>query len=362
MASSDVLELDALVQPISPESPAGVDLRNDPQHQATYHAARDARSSAGRREREAMGSGNPADLTLVPDEWRTLRQMGPEILSTTSKHLEIAAWLTEALVRLDGFPGLRDGLRLMHALVETFWDDLYPRPDPEDGIEARVFPLSGLNGVDGEGTLVQAIRRVPITAQDALALWQYTGALNLERLAADERQARINEGAVSLEAFKSAALESGVDFYETLSADVNACLDAFTALTASLDARCGPDSPPSSNIKSVLVEIRDLIGSVAPKREVIDGDGAEGDGGSGGPGAAPRASGPIRSREQAFSALLDVAKFFEQTEPHSPVSFALRQTVRWGQMSLPDLWSELITDKGKRDEVFRLIGVKGEEK
>jgi type VI secretion system protein ImpA len=72
--------------------------------------------------------------------------------------------------------------------------------------------------------------------------------------------------------------------------------------------------------------------------------------------------GKIQTRDDAFRALLMVADFFQRTEPHSPVSYALRQAVRWGQMPLPELLTELIPDATVRDGLFRHVGIKVEEK
>ena len=54
---------------------------------------------------------------------------------------------------------------------------------------------------------------------------------------------------------------------------------------------------------------------------------------------------------------MEVARFFRKTEPHSPVSYALEQVVKWGKMSLPDLLKELIQDSSARDDMFRHVGI-----
>ncbi len=55
--------------------------------------------------------------------------------------------------------------------------------------------------------------------------------------------------------------------------------------------------------------------------------------------------------------MLAVADFFKQTEPHSPVSYALRQAVRWGRMPLPEFLTEVIPDENVRAELFRRVGL-----
>jgi type VI secretion system protein ImpA len=92
-----------------------------------------------------------------------------------------------------------------------------------------------------------------------------------------------------------------------------------------------------------------------PEAEAEDAEAAPAAGGSSG-GRSP--SGNIVGREDAFKTLMKVAEFFRRTEPHSPVSYALEQAVRWGRMPLPDLIKDLVSDDTVRREFFRRTGIK----
>ena len=61
--------------------------------------------------------------------------------------------------------------------------------------------------------------------------------------------------------------------------------------------------------------------------------------------------------DKLFRTLERVADFFRQTEPHSPLAYALNQAVRWGRMPLPDLLTELIPDEAARTSFFRITGI-----
>ncbi|MEF1340520.1 type VI secretion system protein TssA, partial [Vibrio rotiferianus] len=65
----------------------------------------------------------------------------------------------------------------------------------------------------------------------------------------------------------------------------------------------------------------------------------------------------MRSREQAINQLQNVADFFRETEPHSPVSYTIEQVIRWCGMPLPDLLAELISDGDAKNSYFRLVGI-----
>src|ERR1700676_5367179 len=149
----DGFDLAALLAPAPGDAPAGADLRADSSPQSLYFRLRDARAEARAAER-AMESDDPT--SVPPPQWRTIRDLAIEAIAGYSKDLEVAAWLTEALVRGDGLVGFSAGVRLMHGLVEGFWDDLFPLPD-EDGMATRVGPVAGLNGQSGEGTLSQPL-------------------------------------------------------------------------------------------------------------------------------------------------------------------------------------------------------------
>jgi len=63
-----------------------------------------------------------------------------------------------------------------------------------------------------------------------------------------------------------------------------------------------------------------------------------------------------------FNTLLEVAKFFRQTEPHSPLPYLLERVVRWGKMPLPLLLRELIQDDQSWSNLCNLTGIEVESK
>ncbi len=87
---------------------------------------------------------------------------------------------------------------------------------------------------------------------------------------------------------------------------------------------------------------------------------------SGGAAAAPAAggqvsgSGPITNRKVAFEKLKEVADYLRRTEPHSPVSYLVNRAVKWGDMSLETVLSELVKNKDERLRIMETLGVKEE--
>jgi type VI secretion system protein ImpA len=347
-------------------------LREDRAPLSPYQLLKATRTAARAAERQAM-MDDPESPSSIKADWGPILKEGPKTIAEKSKDIEITAWMIEALVRQNGFAGLRDGFRLARQLAEQFWDQLHPIPN-EDGMIHRVAALSGLNGVDGEGALMWPISRVALTSGTSVGPYtkaDYKQASDLEGITdPDKRSQRISRGAVSMEMFEKSASETPAQFFTELWDDLNQCIDEFEKLGAILDERCGtgsdgmPAAPPSSAIRTALSECQDIVRAVA--KSIVEPESMEtalattsangglsmGNGIDGG-----SIQGRIQSRNEAFQALLRVAQFFKDTEPHSPVSYALEQAVRWGRMPLPDLLSELISDSGSREAVFKLIGI-----
>lgn len=370
MASPSVLDIESLIQPISDEEPAGKDQREDPSPMSVYYLLKDARSQARAAERQLL----MGDDSATPD-WRPITETAPEFLTSLSKDLEIAAYLVEGLVRSHGFAGLRDGFILLRRLFEEFSDHLYPQPD-EDGIETLVAPVTGLNGNDADGTLIAPIRNVPLTPridEGEFGLATYEQAMDLERSDPDQRERRIEQGAIPLDTF-NAALNTGTpDWFGNLRGDLVAAKEEWAALTGWLDEKYGRDSPPSSNIRNALNDClealeslaRDKLATLEPDEPAAAEDAEEPATQGGGAPAAAKPSGDsvdnMQNREDAFKVILRVAAYFRKTEPHSPISYALEQIVRWGRLPLPDLLKELINDESAVTQMFRLVGIQGKD-
>ena len=369
MASPEVLDFERLLAPIGGENPAGRALREDFSPTSVYHQIKDARTAARAAERNVIWEEDGS--TSEPADWSAVLKLSPTVIAEESKDLEVAAFLTEALVRRHGLAGLRDAFRLLRELSQTFWDNLYPLPD-EDGVITRVAPVTGLNGEDSDGVLIQPITAVPLTAAGTyrpLTGADYVQANELERLSdPDLRSQRIDRGAVTVGMFEKAVLETPPEFYRNLADDAAACVKEFEQLCQAMDELCGQGddgyslAPPSSNVRNALEAVQQDIRSVAGHLLEDDAEGENDEGADGEvtalvqtKSAAPM--GPVQTRDEAFRALLAVAEFFKRTEPHSPVSYALEQAVRWGKMPLPQLLGELIPEESAREQLFKLVGI-----
>jgi type VI secretion system protein ImpA len=356
-------DLAALLAPISEEAPAGTDLRQDYSPDSLYFRLRDARAEARTAER-AIDAGN-TDTAALP-HWRTVRDLALEVLSRRSKDIEIAAWLTEALLRDDGLVGVAAGVRVLAGLAENFWDDFFPQLD-EEGLVGRLAPIAGLNGVGVEGALIQPLRRIilyPRPDGAPFEFWDYLRSTEVAAIGdAERRQQRLDSGVVPFETVENEARAAGEAHFARLRDRAAEAVAAWQTLGQILDERAGPDAPPTSQVRDLLQQIEDVA-----KRFTAPADGgseaaatpsAEPAAGTDQPATAstPRDN-RLTSREDALRALAHIAEFFRRTEPLSPITYTLQEAVRRSRLTWPELLEEIVPDAASRSAILSSLGIR----
>ena len=113
---------DELLSPVPWAKPGGVDLRYDP----IYDKIKEAR-----REDDDAPQGEWQHARKLAD-WPAVIKLTGDALATKSKDLQLAAWLSEAMLRREGFGSFRATLDVMRALIEQYWDGLYPAIEDDD--------------------------------------------------------------------------------------------------------------------------------------------------------------------------------------------------------------------------------------
>ncbi len=364
---SDGIDLERLAAAL-PEAASGVDLRGGGEG-GVFFRLKDLRADARAAEREAV-SAPEAETPIIEAglrDWSELAERATEVLETRSKDLEIACWLCEAQVRLQGFTGLVAGLTLLTRFVEAFWDaGLHPQAD-EDGVSTRVAPVAALLGLESVAALLQPIRLLPLSDQAPdVALWTAeTAFAPLE--GGDDANARARLQArrtEQVEAVRQGLLRASPSFLRQVHGDALAAAERVEALAEALDARAGVGRF-GSQVTQPLRAIAELIETQAGDRLKQGQAAADGE-----PGPAPAegvaagvggiAPGRISSRTEAYDAILRIADFFAETEPQSLVARSLREVVRRAMLPLDALLAELIPDASERTLFLQRAGVKDE--
>lgn len=375
-----VIDFDALRAPIPGESASGIDLREDPKESRKYYDVRDLRKAEIDNERanQRFALMNAEDLeyelSLLQSDprrapnWGLVVSKASALLAESSKDLWVVAWLIEALVREHGIPGLRDGIRLCRQLCEEYWDTIWPRPNEEEG--GHEWTLSQLNGLNK--TLSTSLEHVALFRSELLApkervmtLLTYAEAEKLNRLPPDVRSVKIADGATCLEDFQNAAgKKAPIEELLEHSATIESAIREMSLYYETLKGLT-PVALEVSGIEETLARYSNRFDQLTKSRIASERSAgaenaltAESDQGSiGTQRSVSTLNKQIMTRDDALDGLLKVADFFRRTEPHSPVSYALEQAVRWGRMPLPKLLEDLVSDSVVREEMFRRLGI-----
>ena len=367
--SSEVplLDFDRLLSPVSDESPSGESL----QYSGLYDEIREAR-----RADDQLEQGDWKRELKVAD-WDEAVALAQEALLTKTKDLQIAAWLAEGLTMLHGFAGVRDGIRVMKVLHETFWDTCYPEIDEGD-MEGRANVLAFF-----DRQVALALRNAPLTRAPGMNFswleWNesrpfdlpetVTGPLDndsVARLSELKRQAT-DENKTSGEDFRKAKSTTPKSYYEDGSKALAAAWAEYQALDRVMDEKFGRQTPGLGDLKKALEEVRRVVDGILKEKRALEPDplvagaGAEGEAGESGGGVVYRgagATGPIHGRAEALARLGEVAEFFRQTEPHSPVSYLVQRAITWGQMPLDSWLADVIKDTSVLEGIKETLGIR----
>ena len=365
MAPQDVFDIDGLLTPLEGETGTGADLRES--GDADYARLKDARRRVVSLARQ--GRADPTVESEINQAWQLISELAPEVLQSRAKDLEVAAWLTEAELRRKGLAGLHAGLCLIEGLVDGFWDHLHPMPD-EDGLETRLYPLVGLNGEDGNGSLVAPIRNTPLSDDPDTPLTANLLQRCREAAAIEDpelRRARFQEIGLDAQGVQQQAARCDQAFCQALLADAEASAETLKRLSSKLDQHCGAQhAPPVSALRESLEMVVDAIRNIygprlstepqtAPEAP-IDAPPTPEKPPAGEP-TMPVATGPIQSRQEALQQLQAIADYFRRQEPHSPIAGAIERVARWARLPLDQLLQELIPDARAREHYALITGV-----
>lgn len=349
-----VLDSARLLAPIAPDKPCGEWLRHD----RVY-----AQISEARREDDAS---LPQGIWVQPQkraDWMLVEQLCCEALACRSKDLQLAAWLSEAWLRLRGLAGLNDGLQLITSLLECYWEDLYPRMDGAD-LDARLSPFAWLNkhGALAIGSLQLAAGASPAGRLYTLAEWDRV--LRHEQQPApppNSRQPAAAEPVLARQHFCAAVSMTPAQFYTDMRVQLHGAGVALDRLAIMLDGLLGAQAPALPALEARLDDcfraLQELAGvpwqEEVPEEEEDMGTVQEM------PAARSADSGSgVRSREEAFRRLDEIADYLLRTEPHSPVPYLVKRAVTWGSMPLAELLQELLDSESDLKQLYRLLGTR----
>jgi len=350
----------ALLEPLAEHGPCGVSLLDEPEYDAIALA---------RQEDDPTLPRGVWTTALKRADWQESARLCRQALSERSKDLNLAAWLGEAWINLEGLAGGARATRLLQGLCERYWDSLHPLPKGGD-MAYRTGPLAWIDEHWSQALLL----RVPLLrggGADArtVTLAQWNESLAREN---DERKAKRpgkdgKDGDGAEQLTRARAL---LQLASMALADVQGLLGAarewslaLHELHATLARLMEKEAPRLRRLAARLEEVERVLGGwleahpsyvaaavqaaplAAPVPEVAAVEA----------GAAaletPVASGPS-GRADAYRRLESLADYLEALEPHSPVPRLVRRAVAWGNMSFDQLLVELTHNSNEMQKLL----------
>jgi type VI secretion system protein ImpA len=246
------IDLKAILAPIPGENPAGEDLRYAP----VYDELKEAR-----RADDAMEQGDWKTEIKVSD-WDKVIAIATDALTKRTKDLQIAVWLTEALIKKEGFDGFALSLEMLTGFLRDYWDHLYPVIEDGD-IEYRIAPIEFMNE-----RLSASLREISLTDPSGTPgyswfKWQESRQVGYEAETRNQygdvdeskkrtRDERIGEGKLTAEDFDAAVAPSSEAWYASLAGSLTHCRKAMTIFDQIVDERFGSNAPRLADIRDAL--------------------------------------------------------------------------------------------------------------
>lgn len=364
-AEEDFPVIADLLQPLEGDRPAGRDLRQDVTPGSVYFRLRDARSGARAEERSADNDPTAADNGSR--YWTTVRDLAVAALAHDTKDIEIAAWLTESLVRSHGLPGITTGARLLRGLLETYWEGgLFPGPD-EDGVDGRLAAIAGLSGEGGEGTLLQPVRKLILFERNdgtPLSYWQYEQSEDVDGLGDATRKAnRLAAGVKPFAELETEARSTGRAAFAIIAREATQAMEAWRELEATLGRVAGRDAPSVRRLYGVLEKLHRVAERyagpvVADAPEMVEPAPETTAAAAPAAGAAPPKPAPVQDREAMLTDIIRIAAQFRINEPNSPLSYTLEEAVRRARLGWPELLKEMMPEQAPRAALLASLGIR----
>ena len=341
MSAPPTIEIDDLVKPIPGDTPGGVPLPEP------------IRAELERLRKPAAAAADPGGGKRPSPDFRAIVGDATDALMNTSKDIALVVRMTEALARVHGPAGLRDGLRLLVRVTADCWDWVHPLPRDGD-YAVRGNRYKWLNAADSGAEFPQTVQLMPVVKCGS-EWFCYFDTLD---------PARAGEVDASLSNLSKQDL---IATHEALT-DATAAL---TDLSVELKKRMGDDDAPDftgsgkpnlgTAIRNCLAFVADVAGkrgvSLGPATDAPAGDSPAAATGGGGEEGAAKPARLGESRDALYAQIEQIANVLKRIEPHSPVPFLLERCVRLGRMPFPELMRSVLGSTGTVSEMDKLLGL-----
>lgn len=358
--------LNKLQQPISNEKSCGELLKKD---RTKYRPLRSIFNQAKTSIKSLTDHPDDTQIDQLREEnntnWVELSESCVKSLMDETKDIELLGWLVTSQLIIDkSFSGFSLSLTLLNTLLTNFWDDINPTPFLDDNLKydkneiedekiaIRIRFLSQIFGESqGSGLLFIPLRLTIII-----------GDLTLSEYIKRKADGNIMEEKVTQKKQFNIIKENEEEKIKNINCaihNINEIRD-FTLNKIEGKSITKPDFKQIiqelNYIKEAIIYIADIIEN--EEVQTINEDNTLHIDSTNLPNTQVQSLHDISDRNHAFSQLRIISNYFKLNEPHSPIAFLLEKSIRWGNLSLPELLEEWFKDgKASLDDMFNLAGL-----
>jgi type VI secretion system protein ImpA len=343
---------DHLLKPIPGENPSGANLRYDPIFQQLKEL-----SSEGDQGGVLGGNFELAQVKKV--DHRGVVRLATETLEKRSKDIQLAAYLTASMIRLEGFAVVAPSIDLLRQLQETFWPTLYPEPDEGEDYEMRAVSVE-----KAARGIAEALATVPLTSNGlTYADYQESRTVGYEKDATSDakkaaRKYAVDHGKLTAEEFDKAFAGSPKKLYLDGEAALAEALQAVDRLDTFQGEKYKNNEPSLRDLRSTVETVHQAVEYLLNERRKTEpdpvavqetpspGEAGEGEAPEAGAGttAAPRlktmilrartSEGAPKTLDDAYAQVVESALFLFEKNPASPVPYLICAGLRTGETAM----------------------------
>ncbi len=308
------IDVDALLEPVSEDAPAGIDLSDDNDRLALD---------------DVFESVQRSEFNGDEPNWRAVTDEVVQMLRR-SKDLWLAVYVCRAGAKLGDLEQVAGGAMLLAGLLQS-WETVYPSLDDvgAQGRKSRCAELAQRRA------FLSALEAVPLVSDSRHGAF---AVADLELFAGEGEGSNVGFARI-MQGDGKEKLAASLDHLDTIAEAIKRCDAAFTENAQSTADR--PDfTPLMQSLRRMQKAIGAFIGSPSGADDAEDGDTSS----EPAPSGVTGAPGAIRNRDDVVRALDAICAYYARHEPASPVPLALKRARAWVTLDFLTVLQDIAPD------------------
>lgn len=314
------IDVDALLAPVSEDTPAGVDLSDDNDRLAID---------------DLFESVQRPDFDGEEPNWRATTEEVIGLLGR-SKDLWLAVYLCRAGAKLGDLEQISGGAAVLAGLLDM-WDTVYPALE-DVGAQGRKSRCSELSQ---RRSFLSALEAVPLLNDSRHGAFTVS---DLEQFAGESEASNVGFSRI-MQADGKERLAESLAHLEAINAAIKRCDATFTERAESSADR--PDfTPLFQSLRRMQKAAAVFVGVGVDAGEAESSPSGETAEAAASPAndSPSGAVGAIRSRDDVVKALQAICAYYARHEPASPVPLALRRAQAWVNLDFLTVLQDIAPD------------------